>query len=90
MSAGELQYQHQIWTIVTRSPVDPLTASVVRSFCRFGPKYPETGETRAEDFIRSQDYVLSSVGKKLRQLQEHQQKFLLGQSGLVAVNAEVV
>ncbi|RLN78146.1 hypothetical protein BBJ28_00007983 [Nothophytophthora sp. Chile5] len=87
LPADGLQFQDHVWTIVTRSPIDPLNASVVQTFCQFGAKCPGKGSARAEDFVRSQDYVLGSVGRKLRQLQELQQKALLEQVQLATTMA---
>ncbi|KAL3673019.1 hypothetical protein V7S43_002316 [Phytophthora oleae] len=74
LPAKGVRFQDNIWTIVSPSPVDPQNSSVVQSFCQFGA---HSSGLMKEDIAPAQEYVRASIGSKLRQLQEKQQKYLL-------------
>eukprot|EP00644_Phytophthora_capsici_P007947 jgi/Phyca11/575673/estExt2_Genewise1.C_PHYCAscaffold_770081 len=74
LPAKGVRFQDNIWTIVSPSPVDPQNSSVVQSFCQFGA---HSSGLMKEDIVPAQEYVRASIGSKLRQLQEKQQKYLL-------------
>ncbi|KAJ8522431.1 hypothetical protein ON010_g17701 [Phytophthora cinnamomi] len=77
LPAEGFHFQDNIWTIVSRSPVDPQNASVVQSFCQFGAHASKISSMSREDFAPAQEYVRGTVGAKLRHIQEQHQKFLL-------------
>ncbi|KAL4106830.1 hypothetical protein PRIC1_004869 [Phytophthora ramorum] len=83
-----IHFQDNVWTIVSRSPVDPLNASVIQSFCQFGAQVSVATSTPKEVYAPVQEYVRGTVGTKLRHLQEKQQRFLL-EYGLAPVDTGI-
>jgi hypothetical protein len=77
LPAKGIHFQDNVWTVASRSPVNPRNASVIQSFCQFGAQSSAATAASKEAIAPAQEYVRGSVGVKLRHLQEKQQRFLL-------------
>ncbi|OWZ22034.1 hypothetical protein PHMEG_0003325 [Phytophthora megakarya] len=76
LPAQGVHFQDNMWTVVSRSPVDPQNASIIQTFCQFGASKDVAVTASKEAFAAAQEYVRGPVGTKLRQFQAKQQRFL--------------
>ncbi|GMF27946.1 unnamed protein product [Phytophthora lilii] len=73
LPTGGLQFEDHHWTVISSSPTAPLDASVVRSCYQLQVKHVDTASVVPIDFTHTNEVVLKSIGKKLRNVLQLQQ-----------------
>jgi hypothetical protein len=85
LPTGGLQFEDHHWTIISPSPTDARSGSVVQSCYQMQVKSLDASSVSSADFARVEEVVLNSIGGKLRNVLQVQQNVLLDSVDLLPV-----